>query len=370
MSLPADLARYRYDPLDRLIEVAGNQRFYTQTRLATEIQGAVHRSVFQSGDQLLAERGVSDCTLLATDQQGSVLHTASADKSQSIAYTAYGHRPAESGLLSLLGFNGERPDPMTGHYLLGNGYRAFNPVLMRFNSPDNWSPFGQGGLNCYGYCGGDSINRTDPSGHVPGFLLKSLVSIFGNKDLKRAILPNITIAGGVGQEMTTYKNVRRLAQGVYMADLPVHGQKPIAIFNAHGGYDKAGAFLKSGDKDLNILKFVNILKTRKIKMSKYQGFELYVCHSADGGLLSFANKLHERYRMPVTGYRGKVFGYNDPLNVFEDKMPVVKALYSDIQMIRKLTVPTGTDIFRDVGTAKLFKPDIESEFNYDPVTYR
>ncbi|EGH35731.1 hypothetical protein PSYJA_44541, partial [Pseudomonas syringae pv. japonica str. M301072] len=39
---------------------------------------------------------------------------------------------------------------MTGHYLLGNGYRAFNPVLMRFNSPDSLSPFGEGGVNAYG----------------------------------------------------------------------------------------------------------------------------------------------------------------------------------------------------------------------------
>lgn len=56
---------------------------------------------------------------------------------------------------SLLGFNGERPDPVTGHYHLGNGYRPFNPVLMRFNSPDSWSALGKGGVNAYAYCGGD-----------------------------------------------------------------------------------------------------------------------------------------------------------------------------------------------------------------------
>jgi RHS repeat-associated protein len=70
-------------------------------------------------------------------------------------------------LLSLLGFNGERPDPVTGHYLLGNGYRAFNPVLMRFNSPDSLSPFGEGGLNAYAYCTGDPVNKTDQTGHFP-----------------------------------------------------------------------------------------------------------------------------------------------------------------------------------------------------------
>jgi RHS repeat-associated protein len=40
-----------------------------------------------------------------------------------------------------LGFNGEAHDPLTGHYLLGNGHRAYNPVLMRFNSPDTLSLF-------------------------------------------------------------------------------------------------------------------------------------------------------------------------------------------------------------------------------------
>ncbi|WLH00803.1 RHS repeat-associated core domain-containing protein [Pseudomonas beijingensis] len=171
------LCRYRYDPLDRLVDCApsaeaGIQRFYCKSRLATEIQGAVQRSVFQHDDQLLAqlrrENAKVDTTLLATDQQRSVLNVLDANRLHPLAYTPYGHCPAGNGLLSLLGFNGERPDPVTGHYLLGNGYRGFNPVLMRFNSPDSWSPFGKGGLNAYAYCWGDPTNREDRTGHVPG----------------------------------------------------------------------------------------------------------------------------------------------------------------------------------------------------------
>ncbi|WP_335944598.1 RHS repeat-associated core domain-containing protein [Pseudomonas sp. G166] len=168
------LCRYHHDPLDKLVvqQLPGYpdlQHFYCRHRLATEIQGALRYSLVQHADLLLAQqRQPGETRLLATDQQRSVLHSlGSTGQRPSIAYSAYGHRPAENSLLSLLGFNGERPDGITGHYLLGNGYRAFNPVLMRFNSPDNWSPFGPGILNSYAYCLGDPINRRDDNGHLP-----------------------------------------------------------------------------------------------------------------------------------------------------------------------------------------------------------
>ena len=170
------LCRYHYDPLDRLADCtptaqASSQRFYLKDRLATEIQGARQRSILQHEDQLLAQQQRQSDTvetqLLATDQQRSVLAILDATRPHHLAYTPYGHRIPENGLLSLLGFNGERPDPVTGHYLLGNGYRAFNPVLMRFNSPDSWSPFGEGGLNAYGYCvGGSGESRGSVGAHA------------------------------------------------------------------------------------------------------------------------------------------------------------------------------------------------------------
>jgi len=169
------LCHYLYDALDRLIGHTPSdelqlQRFYCKSRLTTEIQGVMKNSIVQDGDLLLAQQrfevGTLKTSLLATDPQRSVMQTLKADQpSQFLAYSPYGHRSTENGLLSLLGFNGERPDPVTGHYLLGNGYRAFNPVLMRFNSPDSLSPFGKGGLNAYSYCLGDPINKYDPDGH-------------------------------------------------------------------------------------------------------------------------------------------------------------------------------------------------------------
>ncbi|SNS02031.1 RHS repeat-associated core domain-containing protein [Pseudomonas japonica] len=85
----------------------------------------------------------------------------------------------------LPGFNGEWPESPTGHYLLGHGYRAYNPMVMRFNSPDSESPFRRGGLNAYGYCLGDPVNLTDPDGHAPFFRLLARVGTLLRRARKR-----------------------------------------------------------------------------------------------------------------------------------------------------------------------------------------
>jgi len=69
-------------------------------------------------------------------------------------------------LKNMIGFNGERRDPVTGLYHLGRGIRAYSPQLMRFYAADSISPFGAGGINSYAYCLGDPINFIDPNGHM------------------------------------------------------------------------------------------------------------------------------------------------------------------------------------------------------------
>lgn len=141
--------------------------------------------------------------LLVTDAQQSVLAGLRSQGRGSAAYTAYGFHSEQDAPGSGLRYAGQRPMRDTGHYLLGNGYRAFNTVLMRFNAPDSLSPFGRGGLNAYAYCDGDPINCIDPSGHVVS-LLRGIAASFlqpGQRPLARgnalrvSRYPVIAVAG-------------------------------------------------------------------------------------------------------------------------------------------------------------------------------
>lgn len=141
--------------------------FYQNSKLVTVDQGGQLHSILRNADRPLGDYHPAHGNgLLATDSNGSVLARRKQTPEPGLAYTAYGHASEVQAFGTLLGFNGERVEPVTGCYQLGNGYRAYTPVLMRFRSPDSWSPFGQGGLNAYAYCSADPINRSDPSGHV------------------------------------------------------------------------------------------------------------------------------------------------------------------------------------------------------------
>lgn len=96
------------------------------------------------------------------------------------AYSPYGYHCARSA--GTLGFAGELSTSIPGCYFLGNGVRLYNSQLMRFSSPDLFSPFDLGGLSTYAYCGGDPINYVDRNGHwavaLPAFA-KALTAVWG-----------------------------------------------------------------------------------------------------------------------------------------------------------------------------------------------
>ncbi|WP_229635649.1 RHS repeat domain-containing protein [Pseudomonas syringae] len=166
--------QYRYDAHNHLVAVqnglqAETLRFYQGDRLATLVQGSETVSFLYDGAQPLGQQTVGDdqqTTLFMSDAKQSILGESQQADLRTAVYNAYGERSPDSDLRSLLGFNGEVRDEISGWYLLGRGYRAYNPTLMRFHSPDSLSPFGAGGLNPYVYCLGDPIGLIDPTGHM------------------------------------------------------------------------------------------------------------------------------------------------------------------------------------------------------------
>ncbi|WP_167337433.1 RHS repeat domain-containing protein [Pseudomonas batumici] len=168
---------YHYDPLDKLYSKDGTtgaeQRFYQEGGLSTLRRGGRSSSFMRGDDNLLAQRqgGSDPVVLLACDASNSVGSELEGGAANAIAYTAYGYPSAARPVSCQLGFNGELTEANTGWQLLGSGYRAYNPVLMRFHSPDSMSPFGQGGLNTYCYVTSPP-NERDPTGHfgIPRFL--------------------------------------------------------------------------------------------------------------------------------------------------------------------------------------------------------
>jgi RHS repeat-associated protein len=77
-------------------------------------------------------------------------------------YDAYGAHTAR--LQARTAYAEAQREADTGWYLLGA--RLYSPTLRQFLAPDRVSPFDGGGINRYTYCGGDPINRVDPSGHT------------------------------------------------------------------------------------------------------------------------------------------------------------------------------------------------------------
>lgn len=175
-----------YDALDRFVAVipsgkATVRRFYNRGHLATELLESHGLCIFRNADFLLAQHRIESSrtltALIATDHQCSVLNELEINRNSIFAYTPYGYRSSAVVMSSLLAFNAEPPDAVTGHYLLGNGHRGYNPVLMRFNSPDKLSPFGRGGLNAFAYCNGDPVNFIDPSGQFLQVIFSALKMI-------------------------------------------------------------------------------------------------------------------------------------------------------------------------------------------------
>jgi RHS repeat-associated protein len=201
----AVVSQYRYDASGRLIcqmipEQPDTYLFYREDKLIATKSGDRQVSYISDGNeywgQSVQEGTTTQTQLWASDGHQSVLTWLDAHQPGQIhhqQYTPHGHSAAGSS--PSIAFNGQWRDPVTGWYHLGNGYRVYNPVMMRFLTPDSWSPFTTGEINPYAYCSGDPINRIDPSGHF-GFF-KKLFKKFSWKNLITAVA-GLAVSIGVG----------------------------------------------------------------------------------------------------------------------------------------------------------------------------
>ena len=184
-------ALYSYDALNRLFsqtdEVRREFRYergalITQTesggngenmvRWLRAVGGVVADSRRQDGQRRLRFYG--------HDHKGTVLATYENGGATYRSCTSYGEYCVPDEQANRPGYNGERFDTQMSAYHLGNGYRTYHPGLMRFNAPDNLSPFGAGGVNPYAYCIGDPINHIDPSGHKAWQIVVLSISVLAS----------------------------------------------------------------------------------------------------------------------------------------------------------------------------------------------
>lgn len=157
--------------------------FYFHASSRQEIQQTLSWTFMHGHGQPLVELrhtgAASDACKLAVDGAASVLQTSNAQSKVDHAYTPYGYVWRMDRPTHRLGFKGEHYDPLSDTYALGQGYRLYGPGLMRFLASDSLSPFGQGGLNGYGFCLGDPINSSDPTGHVSVAQLNAQIKKMG-----------------------------------------------------------------------------------------------------------------------------------------------------------------------------------------------
>lgn len=151
--------------------------------------------------------------LLACDALASVLLINPQKNMKARCYSPYGHDIPHPGIP---GFAGQVPEAAMGGYLLGNGYRLYSPVLMRFTAADDWSPFGAAGINPYAYCKGEPVNYSDPSGHILS-RVKSLLNHIGRKAM--------SAADSVMYEYVKAKHGERILKGIAQLEKPPLGAR-------------------------------------------------------------------------------------------------------------------------------------------------
>ncbi len=260
---------------------------YSNDEITTTLQDNGASSILRANVHALfsvhKQSGNERTELLACDVKGSTLMLLTINSTAPVVFNPWGYSHAAGGMLA--GFKGEYCDPVTSYYLLGNGYRGYNPMLMRFAGPDSVSPFGAGGINCYAYLAGDPVNASDPTGHMRG------------KVLLRE------------NNLAVFTSRKRFWQ-----------KKALNIY-AHGKNSKVAGM----DADA----LYEHLSTQKISFERYEKIHIIACHSGEpgpDGQLSFGQRFSDITRTIVKAYSGTVSTIPKPQ---QDKQ------YTRIKILRK-----------------------------------
>jgi RHS repeat-associated protein len=171
ISGPNVSATFRYDAFGRRIEKTVNGVttgfIYDGAQAIAELAGTATSVVYHSGlaiDEVLARYAASGNRVLLTDAlMSTIAQTDDAQNATSFyAYSAYGEAVTlGADIGNSLQYTGRENDG-TGFYY----YRAryYDPVLKRFVGED---PIGlAGGVNIYGYVGGNPVQMSDPTGEI------------------------------------------------------------------------------------------------------------------------------------------------------------------------------------------------------------
>jgi RHS repeat-associated protein len=176
------LAKYEYDPLDRLVrEVAGSgattvylyvglSNTVAQVRVSGgSVVGLTNHATDLAGTELFEwnpAAGPSSAVYLGTNAHGDVTFTADTTGAvvSTADYDAFGNLTSSSGTLPAARWQGSAYDAPSGlYYVIA---RFYSPSLGRFISVDplSGSPGSPQSLDTYAYGSGDPVGKSDPSG--------------------------------------------------------------------------------------------------------------------------------------------------------------------------------------------------------------
>ena len=227
-----------------------------------------------------------------------------------IVYTPYGYTHVGDEHRSFTGFNGQPWDPVTGIYLLGNGYRGYDCRLMRFYSPDNLSPFAAGGINAYAYCNDNPINLVDPLGHWPSLLswpFRLSWHSLPSWPKKTQTLAPITFEGGM---QTLYKGREKISPTAFHKEVFKTGH---AAFVTHGDHKRSSSKLlnQKGKKTSATSVARKEIAPRLAGLAAYQAdphkpVYLIACLAGQSGA---AQKVANQLGRPVIAFEGVLYPF-------------------------------------------------------------